>query len=390
MDVKSWDDVDLQGKRVLIREDLNVPVDEAGNVTSDARLLAALPTIEQALDRGAAVMLLSHRGRPQEGVYNAIYSLQPVAHRLSALLNRPVRLAQDWVQGVDVQPGEVVLCENVRFNAGESQCDDQLSQQLAALGDVFVMDAFATAHRAHASTVGIAKYSAQACAGPLLKKELSALSAAFEAPQAPLVAIVGGAKVSTKLDVLFSLIEKVNVLIVGGGMANTFLAAQGVPMGDSLYEKDYLEKANEILRIAKSRGVEVPLPVDVRVADEFSIDAKAQVLAVSELQGVGMIMDIGPQTEQLYAAYLQSAATIIWNGPVGVFEFPAFSEGTRAIAAAVAQSDAFSIAGGGDTLAALDLFSEPGQVSYVSTGGGAFLEFLEGKSLPGVSVLLNN
>ena len=389
MNVKTLDDVAIEGKRVVIREDFNVPINPQGKITSDARLLAALPTINAVLDRDASVILLSHLGRPKAGEQDAAYTLRPVAHRLTELLGRQVRYEQDWQDGVAINSGDVVLCENVRFHHGETSNDLELAQRMANLGDVFVNDAFATAHRAHASTVGIAKHAKAACAGPLLLKELSAVSSVLNNPKQPLVAIVGGAKVSTKCQVLKSLITRVNTLIVGGGMANTFLAAKGYPMGESMYEADFIPMAKEILLDAETLGVNIPLPIDVQIAHEFSSTAAATTVSVNDLNNEGMILDIGPETATMYANLIQQAGTIIWNGPVGVFEFESFAKGTEAIALAVAKSPAFSIAGGGDTLAALDKFNINDQVSYVSTGGGAFLELLEGKVLPGVAVLMD-
>jgi phosphoglycerate kinase len=386
MSVKRMADLDLSGKRVLIRQDLNVPV-KNGKVTSDIRIQASVPTIRQALEKGAAVMLMSHLGRPEEGVYDEASSLKPVAERLSELLGKPVRLEKDWIDGVEIQPGEVVLCENVRFNAGEGKNKDELGQKMAALCDVFVMDAFGTAHRAQASTHSVAKFAKVACAGPLLASELDALGRALETPAKPLVAIVGGSKVSTKLTVLKSLSEKVDQLIVGGGIANTFIAAAGFPVGKSLYEPDLIGEAKQLIAMAKQNGSDIPVPVDVVCAKEFSETAAATVKKVSEVADDDMIMDIGPETAKQYAEILTSAKTIVWNGPVGVFEFDQFGGGTQSLAEAIAESPAFSIAGGGDTLAAIDKYGISDKVSYTSTGGGAFLEFLEGKELPAVAIL---
>jgi phosphoglycerate kinase len=379
-------DLDLKGKRVLIREDLNVPVRE-GRVVSDARIRASVPTIEAALEMGAAVMVMSHLGRPTEGQFAEEFSLAPVAEHLAGLLGREVRLERDWLGGVDLSAGDVVLCENVRFNVGEKADDESLSRKMAALCDVYVMDAFGTAHRAQASTHGVARYAPIACAGPLLVGELDALSRALDQPARPLVAIVGGSKVSTKLSVLDALADKVDQLIVGGGIANNFLAAQGHPVGKSLYEPDLVPEARALMEKARSRGGEIPVPTDVRVAGEFSETAKATVKKAEDVAADDMILDVGPDTAARYGELLRSAGTIVWNGPVGVFEFDAFAEGTRALAEAVADSDGFSIAGGGDTLAALDKFGIADKVSYISTGGGAFLEFLEGRKLPAVEVL---
>jgi phosphoglycerate kinase len=382
------DALDLKGKRVLIREDLNVPIRD-GRVASDARLLAALPTVRQALDAGAAVMLMSHLGRPTEGERDAVHSLAPVATRLSELLGRTVPLVDQWLDGVEVAPGDVVLLENVRFEVGEKANDPNLVERMAKLCDVFVLDAFGTAHRAHASTAGLAEKAPVACAGPLLAAELHALGQAFEAPKRPLAAIVGGAKVSTKLTVLESLMSKVDQLIVGGGIANTFIAAAGHSVGKSLYEPDLLDKAGEMLDAARTAGKEIPLPVDVVVAEQFAADAPARVCAVDDIGENEMILDIGPKTAAGLADRLKAAATIIWNGPVGVFEFEAFAGGTEALSKAIAESKGFSVAGGGDTLAAIDRFAIAEQVSYISTGGGAFLEFLEGRELPAVAALKN-
>jgi len=386
MPIKRMVDLDLSGKRVLIRQDLNVPV-KNGKVTSDIRIQASVPTIEKALAAGAAVMLLSHLGRPEEGQYSEDASLRPVAERLPQLLGRPVRLEKDWLDGIDIKPGEVVLCENVRFNAGEGKNNDDLGRKMAALCDVFVMDAFGTAHRAQASTHSVAKYAPVACAGPLLASELDALGKALETPVKPLVAIVGGSKVSTKLTVLKSLSEKVDQLIVGGGIANTFIAAAGFPVGKSLYEEDLIEEAKQLIEMAKRNGSDIPIPSDVVCAKEFSETAIASVKKVEDVEADDMIMDIGPETAKQYAQLLKSAGTIVWNGPVGVFEFDQFGNGTKSLATAIAESSAFSIAGGGDTLAAIDKYGINDQVSYTSTGGGAFLEFLEGKELPAVSIL---
>ena len=379
-------EVDLRGKRVLIREDLNVPV-KNGAVTSDARIRASLPTIRAAHAAGARVILMSHLGRPEEGVPAGEFSLAPVAARLSELLGLKVRFERDWLGGVACEPGEIVLVENVRFNKGEKKNKDELAQKMAALCDVYVMDAFATAHRAEASTHGVAKFAPIACAGPLLTGELEALEQALGNPKRPLVAIVGGSKVSTKLTVLENLLGKVDKLIVGGGIANTFLAAAGRPIGKSLYEADMVDIARGLLERSRATGVEIPLPSDVVVAKEFAASAEADVKPAGDVAPDEMILDIGPDTAERFAAALGGAGTIVWNGPVGVFEFDQFGEGTRVLAQAVARSPAFSIAGGGDTIAAIEKYGVGQDISYISTAGGAFLEFLEGKTLPAVEVL---
>jgi phosphoglycerate kinase len=380
------DELNLTGKRVMIREDFNVPLD-AGRVTSDARLRAALPTIQMALEGGAAVMLLSHLGRPVEGQYNARFSLAPVAEYLSGMLDTKVKLQKDWLDGVDIQAGEVVLCENVRFNPGEKSNDENLARTMAGLCDIFVMDAFGTAHRAQASTEGVIRYAPSACAGPLLSRELYELESALTNPKRPMLAIVGGSKVSTKLTVLESLMTRVDQLIVGGGIANTFIAASGHDVGTSLYEHGLVPEAQKLIRMAHKLGGEIPIPKDVVVAKSFSKHAKAYIRSVNEVQPDEMILDIGPLTSIDYATTIQGAGTVIWNGPVGVFEFRNFAAGTRAIADAIEISHAFSIAGGGDTLAAIDQFNVADGVSYISTGGGAFLEYVEGKLLPAVVAL---
>jgi phosphoglycerate kinase len=377
-------DLALEGRRVMIRLDLNVPLQD-GLVTSDTRIRASLPSIRQALEAGAAVILLSHLGRPREGQFEEQFSLAPVAEHLAGLLGQPVRLAADWLDGVEVAPGEVVLCENVRFNVGEKADDPDLAQRMAALCDVFVMDAFGTAHRAQASTHGVARLAPEACAGPLLVAELDALGRALDDPARPVVAIVGGAKVSTKLTVLESLVDKVDQLIVGGGIANTFIAAAGHAVGHSLYEPELVDNARQMM--SSAHRAEIPIPQDVVVALEVSASAPAYKRPVDSVDDDEMIVDIGPRTAAQYAQLLRSAGTIVWNGPVGVFEIDQFAAGTRALAEAAASSDAFSIAGGGDTLAALEKFGLSDQVSYISTGGGAFLEFLEGRTLPAVAVL---
>ncbi len=379
--VKVMDDLALAGKRVLIREDLNVPI-KAGKVSSDARIRAALPTIEQALAANAAVIVMSHLGRPTEGTPAAEFSLAPVAAHLSQLLGRDVPLVADIDQPINVQPGELVLLENVRFTAGENADDEGLAKKLAALCDIFVMDAFGTAHRAQASTHGVARFAPIACAGPLLARELTALNRALAAPAQPMIAIVGGSKVSTKLEVLSSLAKTAEQIIVGGGIANTFLAAAGLPVGKSLYESELVAEAGRIASKA-----DIPLPVDVMVGKAFAEDEPAVLKAVADVAEDDMIMDIGPQTARELAQQLKAAGTILWNGPVGVFEFDQFGEGTRVLAQAIAESSAFSIAGGGDTLAAIDKYGVSEGVSYISTGGGAFLEFVEGKTLPAVAML---
>ena len=386
MTVIRMSDLDLRGKRVLIREDLNVPI-ENGHITSTQRLEAALPTIKAARDAGAKVMVLSHLGRPKEGHFDAESSLAPVATWLGEKLGKPVRLLADYLHGVDVADGEVVVLENCRMNVGEGKDDEALSKQYAALCDVFVMDAFGTAHRAQASTHGVIKFAPIAAAGPLLCAELDALGKALEQPAHPLLAIVAGSKVSTKLTLLDNLIGKVDQLIVGGGIANTFIAAAGHSVGNSLYEPDLLDAAKKVIATAKRRGAEVPMPVDVIVASEFSAHAPASVRNIDQVKEGEMILDIGPETAKRYAALIAKAGTVVWNGPVGVFEYDAFGKGTELLAHAIADSKAFSIAGGGDTLAAVDKYGIADKISYISTGGGAFLEFLEGKELPAVAAL---
>ncbi len=386
MSVIKMKSLDLSGKRVLIRQDLNVPISD-GKVTSDARIKASLPTIEYALAAGASVMVMSHLGRPTEGQYEDKYSLQPVVDYLSEVLPCNVRLEDDYLSGVDAQPGELVILENVRFNKGEKADDETLSKQYASLCDVFVMDAFGTAHRAQASTHGVGLHAPIACAGPLLSGELDALSKALENPKRPLLAIVGGSKVSTKLTVLDSLSSKVDQLIVGGGIANTFIAAAGNSVGNSLYEADLMDEANRLAEVAKANKGQIPVPSDVVVGKEFSPTTEATTKDVSEVQSDEMIFDIGPNTATVLADMIKKAGTVVWNGPVGVCEFEQFSQGTEVLAKAIAESDAFSIAGGGDTLAAVDKFQIADKVSYISTGGGAFLEFLEGKTLPAVAML---
>lgn len=386
MNVVKMSEISLHNKRVLLREDLNVPIID-GIITSDQRLQAALPTMQAALDAGAAVIVLSHLGRPEEGKFDKRFSLQPVADYLATQLDYPVRLVSDYIDGVEAKPGELILCENVRFNRGEKANDDELAKKLARLGDIFVMDAFGTAHRAQASTQGVAKYAPIAAAGPLLVRELEALQHVLKAPEKPIVAIVGGAKVSSKLTLLKQLVTKVDYLIPGGGIANTFLKAKGFEMGLSLYENDLLDEARDILTLAETHGCQIPLPSDVVVGKTFSDSCPAYNKSLANVASDDMVMDIGPDTVSRYLDIINKAKTIIWNGPVGVFEFPQFSYGTRALAIAIADSDAFSIAGGGDTLAAVDQYDLTQQISYISTGGGAFLEFLEGKTLPAVAIL---
>jgi len=381
MTVKLMTELDLASKRVLIREDLNVPIKD-GQITSDARLKAALPTIQQAVKAGAKVIVMSHLGRPSEGEYNLQFSMEPVAKYLSGLLGQAVKLEQSWTNGIEMNDGDVVMLENVRFNPGEKKNDDTLAKAYAKLCDIFVMDAFGTAHRAQASTHGVAKFAPVACAGPLLANELNALQKALAAPTPPVAAIVGGSKVSTKLMVLETLSERVDQLIVGGGIANTFLAAAGKPVGKSLYEADLIPAAQALME-----KVSIPLPTDVVVGKVFSETAEATVKSVDDVAEDDMIFDIGPDSSAKLAKLLQSMGTIIWNGPVGVFEFDQFGEGTRTLSLAIAKSHAFSIAGGGDTLAAVDKYDIADQVSYISTGGGAFLEYVEGKELPAVAIL---
>ncbi|KZN52004.1 phosphoglycerate kinase [Pseudoalteromonas luteoviolacea] len=386
MSVIKMADLDLNGKRVLIREDLNVPVKDA-KVTSDARIKASLPTIKLALEKGAKVMVMSHLGRPTEGEYDAQYSLQPVVDYLNEVLEQNVRLVTDYLDGVEVADNEVVVFENVRFNKGEKKNDEALSKQLAALCDIYVMDAFGTAHRAQASTHGVGQFADVACAGPLLAAELDALGKALDNPARPLVAIVGGSKVSTKLTVLDSLSTVVDQLVTGGGIANTFIAASGNPVGKSLYEEELIPEAQKLSTAAKANNGEIPVPSDVVVGKEFSETAVAVIKDASEVESDDMIFDIGPNTANELAKIIEQAGTVVWNGPVGVFEFDQFGNGTEAIAHAIAKSKAFSIAGGGDTLAAIDKYGVGDEISYISTGGGAFLEFLEGKKLPAVDML---
>ena len=378
--------LDLRDKRVLIREDLNVPIQD-GAVSSDARIRAALPTLQAALSAKARVLVMSHLGRPDEGRYSEEFSLAPVARRLSELLGMPVALKKDWLAGVEVAPGEIVLLENVRFNVGEKKDSDELSKRMAALCDVYVMDAFGTAHRAEASTHGVAKYAPIACAGPLLVNELSALEKALEKPARPLLAIVAGSKVSTKLTVLESLLTKVDQLVVGGGITNTFLASLGFNVGKSLYEPAMLDICKRLLDQSQKRGISIPMPSDVVVAKQFSAKAEADVKDVKAVEADEMILDIGPDSAEAIAQLIGKAGTVLWNGPVGVFEFEQFGEGTRTLATAIARSKAFSLAGGGDTLAAIEKYGIEDSISYISTGGGAFLEFVEGKKLPAVEIL---
>ena len=386
MTILRMTDLDLAGKRVLIRQDLNVPVAD-GKVTSDQRIIASVPTLERALEQGAAVMVVSHLGRPKEGAWSEADSLAPVAKRLGELLGREVPLVKDYLDGVEVAPGNIVMLENCRMNVGEGKDDEALSRKYAALCDVFVMDAFGTAHRAQASTHGVIRFAKQAAGGPLLMAELDALAKALDKPARPLLAIVAGSKVSTKLELLSSLVSKVDQLIVGGGIANTFIAAIGHGVGKSLVEMDLVDTAKRIMADAKARGAEIPVPVDVVVAPEFSANAPATVKPVDAVGADDMILDIGPETAKAYAALIAKAGTVVWNGPVGVFEFDAFGHGTETLARAIAASKAFSIAGGGDTLAAVDKYGIENDVGYISTGGGAFLEFLEGKTLPAVAAL---
>jgi len=386
MSIPSMSDIDLSGKRVLIRQDLNVPVKD-GKVTSDARIKASLPTIKAALDAGAAVMVMSHLGRPTEGEPSDEFSLQPVVDYLNDVLDTDVKLVKDYLDGVDVAAGECVILENVRFNKGEKKDDETLSKQYAALCDVFVMDAFGTAHRAQASTHGVAKFAPQAVAGPLLAGELAALAKALDNPARPMVAIVGGSKVSTKLTVLKSLADKVDQLIVGGGIANTFIAAQGHNVGKSLVEMDLVDEAKQLIAQAQANGGDIPVPTDVVTGKAFAEDTPAELKNVADVADDDMIFDIGPDSSAALEDILKNAGTIVWNGPVGVFEFDQFAAGTKALSEAIAASNAFSIAGGGDTLAAVDKYNIADKVSYISTGGGAFLEFLEGKTLPAVAVL---
>ena len=387
MTILRMTDLDLRGKRVFIRADLNVPQDDAGNITDDSRIRASVPAIRRALHAGAAVMVTSHLGRPVEGEFKPEDSLAPVAKRLSELLGTTVPLQANWVDGVDVKPGQVVLLENCRINKGEKKNDDGLARKMAALCDVYVNDAFGTAHRAEATTYGIARYAPVACAGPLMAAELDALGKALRDPKRPLVAIVAGSKVSTKLTILGELAKKVDQLIVGGGIANTFMLAAGLSIGKSLAEADLVGEARNIMAVIKAKGGSVPIPVDVVCAKEFSADARATVKDAKDVAADDLILDIGPRTAAQLAAILAKAGTIVWNGPVGVFEFERFGEGTKTVAKAIAESSAFSIAGGGDTVAAIAKYGIENKIGYISTGGGAFLEFLEGKKLPAVEIL---
>lgn len=386
MSLKCFKDFNPYQKRVLIREDFNVPM-ENGQITSDTRIQAALPTIQYALAQGAAVILLSHLGRPEEGCFTTEFSLAPVAERLQLWLGRPVKFMTHWLDGFEIAPGEVVLCENVRFQQGEKKNDPTLAKKIAKLGDIFVMDAFATAHRTEASTVGAAQFSKQACAGLLLEAELKALTQALKDPERPLLAIVGGSKVSGKLPVLASLLQKVDSLILGGGMANTFLVAKGYKLGRSLVENDLIAEAKRLMVLAKKEQVEILLPTEVVVAKEISETAKVHIRKLTEIEDDEMVLDMGPASVKLYVRAIESAATILWNGPIGVFELLPFEGGTRAVSLAIASSKAFSIAGGGDTLAAIEKYAISDKISYISTGGGAFLEFIEGKNLPALQAL---
>jgi phosphoglycerate kinase len=380
-------DLDLAGKRVLIRADMNVPLDGADQITDDTRIRASIPGIRAGLAKGAAVMITSHLGRPTEGAFSEVDSLAPVARRLGELLGRAVPLKRDWVDGVEVRPGELVMLENCRFNKGEKKNDETLARKYAALCDVYVNDAFGTAHRAEASTHGVARFAKLACAGPLLAAEIEALTRALANPRRPLAAIVAGSKVSTKLTILKSLADKVDQLVVGGGIANTFMLAAGLPIGKSLCEADLAPEAREIMAMMQARGAAVPIPTDVVCGKAFAADTPTTVKAADEVAGDDMILDIGPQTASRYAGLLREAGTIVWNGPVGVFEFAPFENGTRALAEAIAGSKAFSLAGGGDTLAAIAKYGVTDRIGYISTGGGAFLEFLEGKKLPAIEIL---
>lgn len=386
MAIQKMTDLDLRGKRVLIRVDFNVPI-KNGLITSDKRLRASAPTLKLAADAGAKVIVMSHLGQPDEGVFSEEFSLKPIAAWLGNFFGKPIRLESNWLDGVNVEPGEVVLCENVRFNKGEKKDNEELAKKMAALCDVFVMDAFATAHRAQASTHGVGKFAPVACAGPLLMAELEALGKALENPQHPLVAIIGGSKVSTKTQLLENLLGKVDQLLVGGGIVNTLMLASGLPIGKSLCEQDFVTKAKEILELAKKRGAEIPIPVDVVVAKEMTEGAVATIKTATAVAADEIILDIGPETRKKFAEIINKAQTIVWNGPVGVFEINQFAEGTKEISRAVAASSAFTIAGGGDTVAAIERFDIADKVSYISTAGGAFLEYLQGDKLPVVKML---
>ena len=386
MAILKMTDMELKDKRVLIRVDFNVPL-KTGEITSDKRLRASAPTLQLAAAAGARVIVLSHLGQPEEGKFSAEFSLKPVAQWLSTFFGKTIRLESNWLDGVNVAPGEIVLCENVRFNLGEKTDDAELAKKMAALCDIFVMDAFATAHRAQASTHGVGKFAPIACAGPLLLAELEALGKALEKPEHPLVAIVGGAKVSTKSQLLANLLGKVDQLLVGGGIANTFMAASGLPIGKSLYEKDFVGTAKELLELAQQRNAEIPIPTDVVVAKELTANAPAEIKPATAVAADDMILDIGPESQQHLASIITNAKTIVWNGPIGVFEIEQFSAGTKALAIAIAKSQAFSIAGGGDTVAAIEKYGIANQLSYISTAGGAFLEYLQGKKLPAVAML---
>jgi phosphoglycerate kinase len=386
MAILKMTELDLKNKRVLVRVDFNVPL-KNGVITSDKRLQASAPTIKLAADAGAKVIVLSHLGQPEEGVFSEEFSLKPVADWLSKFFDKPIRLERNWLDGINIEPGEIVLCENVRFNKGEKKDNEDLAKKMAALCDIFVMDAFATAHRAQASTHGIGKFAPIACAGPLLIAELDALGKALEKPEHPLVAITGGSKVSTKLQLLENLLGKVDQLLVGGGIANTFMAAAGLPVGKSLIELDFVTKAKELLELAKNRKAEIPIPTDVVVAKEISETAQATTKKATEVAADDIILDIGPETRKRLANIIANAKTIVWNGPVGVFEIEQFGEGTRALALAIAASPAFSLAGGGDTVAAIEKYGIEKKLSYISTAGGAFLEYLQGEKLPAVKML---
>jgi phosphoglycerate kinase len=386
MTILNLTDLSLENKRILIREDFNVPL-ENGKITSDARILAALPTIEYCLRKNGRVIVMSHLGRPTEGKYEEQYSLKPIAEHLKHLLGQPLRFEKNWLDGLNVAPGEIVVVENVRFNTGEKNNNTELAKKMATLCDIFVMDAFATAHRAEASTCGVAEFAPAACAGPLLAAELNALGKALKNPKRPVVAIVGGSKVSSKLTILESLLQIADQLIVGGGIANTFIAASGFNPGKSLYEPDLLSQARYLIQLAKKRGAAIPIPTDVIVAKTLAKDAIPILRKTQDIESDDIILDIGPETAAYFAKYLQDASSIIWNGPVGVFEWDAFASGTKTLALAIAQSHAFSLAGGGDTLSAIDKYDIADKLSYISTGGGAFLEFIEGKTLPAVAAL---